>query len=101
MSNNKILYDRYHILLLKAFVQANQLTQWCPGNGCATIVKLNSYSTNCAYIIDCDKCQTTFCFQCLKPWHEPIQCSLLAKWAQKDRDESMTGTWIVASKILA
>ncbi len=48
-------------------------------------------------MIECDMCKTTFCFQCLKQWHAPIQCSLLQKWEQKNQDESMTERWILAS----
>jgi hypothetical protein len=51
-------------------------------------------------MIECDVCKTIFCFQCLKQWHDPIQCSLLLKWEKKNRDESMTGEWIVASKLI-
>jgi hypothetical protein len=76
------------------------LTRWCPGNSCSTIVKLKSYLADCAQMIGCDMCKTIFCFQCLKQWHDPIQCSLLKKWEKKNRDESMTGEWIVASKLI-
>jgi hypothetical protein len=45
-------------------------------------------------------CKIIFCFQCLKQWHDPIQCSLLQKWEKKNRDESMTSEWIVASELI-
>ncbi|CAF3084794.1 unnamed protein product [Rotaria socialis] len=97
LSNDQNLCDRYRKNLVQAFVEANRLTQWCPGNGCVTIVKLNTYSANRAHLIECDNCKTSFCFQCSKPWHEPIQCSLLAKWEQKNCNESMNGTWVIAN----
>lgn len=100
LSNNEKLRLRYQRLLIDAFVQTNRLTQWCPGNACSTIVKIKSSSSNLARMIECDTCKTIFCFQCLKQWHEPNQCSLLQKWEQKDQDESMTGKWILGSKYL-
>jgi len=81
--NNENLRQRYQRFLIEAFVETNRLTRWCPGNGCMIIVKMKSYTPNCSQMIECDKCKTIFCFQCLKQWHEPIQCSLLQKWEQK------------------
>ncbi|CAF3142256.1 unnamed protein product [Rotaria sp. Silwood2] len=97
ISNNKSLCERYQRVLVEAFVETNRLTQWCPGNECATIVKMRNFTSNLAIMIECDICNTTFCFQCLKQWHEPIQCSMLKKWEEKNQDESMTGKWIVAN----
>ena len=98
LQNNENLRDRYQRFLVDAFVESNRLTHWCPGNSCSMIVKMKSYSPQCAQMIECDVCKTIFCFQCLKQWHAPIQCSLLQKWEQKNLDESMTGKWIVASE---
>jgi ariadne-1 len=98
LSNNKNLRERYQRFLVEAFVETNRLTHWCPGNGCTNIVKMKSYTPNCTQLIECDMCNTKFCFKCLKQWHEPLQCSVLEKWEQKNRDESMTGQWILGSK---
>ncbi|CAF1091786.1 unnamed protein product [Rotaria sordida] len=97
ISNNTNLCERYRRGLVEAFVETNRLTHWCPGNGCTIIVKIKHFTSNLAKMIECDTCKTIFCFQCLKQWHEPIQCSLLKKWEEKNRDESMTGKWIVAN----
>jgi len=98
LSNNENLRQRYQRFLIEAFVETNRLTHWCPGNGCTVIVKMKSYVPNCAQMIECDMCKTIFCFQCLKQWHAPIQCSVLKNWEEKNRDESMTGKWILASR---
>ncbi len=95
--NNDKLRQRYQRFLIDTFVQTNRLTCWCPGNGCTMIVKMKSYASNRAQMIECDNCKTIFCFQCSRQWHAPIQCSLLQKWEQKNQDESMTGKWILAS----
>jgi ariadne-1 len=100
LSHNENLRARYQRFLIDAFVDTNRLTHWCPGNGCSTIVKMKTYTPNCSQMIECDMCKIIFCFQCLKQWHEPIQCSMLQKWEQKNQDESMTGKWILASKYL-
>jgi ariadne-1 len=97
LSTNENVRQRYQRLLVDTFVQTNRLTQWCPGNGCITIVKMKTYTPNCAQMIECDMCKMIFCFQCVEQWHEPIQCSVLLKWEQKNHDESMTGKWILAS----
>ncbi|CAF3039456.1 unnamed protein product [Rotaria sp. Silwood2] len=97
LSNNERLKKRYQQILINTFVETNRLTHWCPGNACSTIVKLQSRLTDCAQMISCDMCKTIFCFQCLKQWHDPVQCSLLQKWEKKNRDESMTCEWIVAN----
>ena len=62
------------------------------------IVKLKTYTPNYTPMIKCEICGAIFCFQCLKQWHEPMQCSLLRKWERKNRDESQTGKWIITSK---
>ena len=100
LGNNERLKKLFHELVINSFVDTNRLTRWCPGINCSTIVKMQSYSTTCAQMIVCDTCKVVFCFQCLKQWHDPIQCSLLQKWEKKNRDESMTGEWIVASKFI-
>ena len=101
LGHNERLKKRYQELVIDSFVDTNRLTHWCPGTACSTIVKIQSYSTNCALMITCDACKVVFCFQCSKQWHDPIQCSLLIKWEKKNRDESMTGEWIVASKFIS
>lgn len=98
LSTDENLRQRYGKLLVEAFVQTNRLTRWCPGKNCMMIIKMKSYARNCPHMIECDRCQTTSCFQCGGQWHEPIQCSLLEKWEKKNQDESMTGKWILASK---
>ncbi len=98
LSNNERLKKRYEQMLINTFVETNRLTKWCPGKSCSTIVKIKSYLADCAQMISCDVCKTTFCFQCLRQWHDPVQCELLKKWEKKNRDESMTSEWIVASK---
>ncbi|UJR26964.1 hypothetical protein I4U23_008271 [Adineta vaga] len=97
LDNDERLKKRYEQVLINTYVDINRLTHWCPGNSCSTIVKLKSYTTNCTQMISCDMCKTTFCFHCLQQWHDPVQCELLVKWEKKNRDESMTGEWLIAN----
>ncbi|CAF3649474.1 unnamed protein product [Rotaria socialis] len=97
LSNNDRLKKLFQKLSVNTYVETNRLTHWCPGNACSTIVKLQSALLDSAQMISCDTCKTSFCFQCLHQWHDPIQCSLLQKWEKKNRDESMTCEWIVAN----
>ena len=98
LNTNPRLKQRYEHSLVNTFVESNSLAHWCPGKSCNTIVKLRSSVSDYAYKISCDTCTSIFCFHCLKQWHDPIQCSLLVKWEKKNRDESMTGEWLLASK---
>ena len=98
VSDDKKLSQRYLRYLIQTFVQSNRLTTWCPGNGCSTVVKMKTYTPNCAQLIECDMCKLLFCFQCSRQWHEPMTCSLLTEWETKNRDESMTGQWLLASQ---
>lgn len=97
LSNNTQIKKHYQKLLINTYVETNPVTKWCPGKDCSTIVKLEYTSADNNRVIRCDKCKTVFCFDCLHQWHDPIQCSLLQKWEKKNRDESMTCEWIVAS----
>ena len=56
--NDTNLHERYQRYLVDIFVETNRLTNWCPGNGCTTIVKIKTYSTSCAHLIECDQCQS-------------------------------------------
>lgn len=88
----------YERQLINAYVATNSLTRWCPGKDCSTIVKMQSNLTDSSRMISCDRCKSVFCFHCGKEWHDPVQCDLLVKWEKKNRDESMTGEWLIASK---
>uniref|UniRef100_A0A1I8JQ06 RBR-type E3 ubiquitin transferase n=1 Tax=Macrostomum lignano TaxID=282301 RepID=A0A1I8JQ06_9PLAT len=39
----------------------------------------------------------TFCFACAQDWHEPISCSMLRRWQQKNAGESMSTQWFMAN----
>lgn len=92
------LAKSYRKYLINCFVQSNPLLQWCPGRDCSTIVKMKNYNRFNSFLIHCDNCETEFCFNCTQPWHEPLQCSVLKKWNQKNVDESMNAQWLTASK---
>ena len=97
LKGDERLSKRYEQVMINSYVDTNRLTKWCPGNSCSTLVRITSCLTDCTQMISCDVCKTTFCFHCLKQWHDPIQCSLLVKWEKKNRDESMTSEWLIAS----
>lgn len=99
MGSDEQLCQRYQNLLVESFIQTNRLTRWCPGNDCSMIIKMKKYERDCSSMIECDKCQTVSCFQCGKPWHEPVKCEVLQKWEKKNQDESMNGSWILASRV--
>ena len=44
--------------------------------------------------IDCQFCNIDLCFNCSKPWHDPVTCEYLAKWEKKCTDDSETLKWL-------
>ena len=98
--NNPRLLQRHEPALVETFVDSNRATKWCPGPDCKAIIRLAQRPPDVSFRIACDACQSVFCFQCLEPWHQPLQCSLLRKWEQKKKDEHATYLWILNSSYL-
>ncbi|GAX23832.1 ariadne-1 [Fistulifera solaris] len=94
------LWNKYQQFQLKAFVEANTLTRWCPGPGCERIAWAPTASAMDAAIglAHCDHCDTRFCMMCghNEP-HRPVPCRSLQVWHDKCRDESETANWILAN----
>ena len=95
--NNPRLSQHHELAVIDTFVQSNRTTKWCPGPDCTAIVHLAQRSPDAVFRIECNECQSVFCFQCLKPWHEPLQCSLMRKWEQKNDDDHATSVWLLKS----
>ncbi|KAL2364541.1 hypothetical protein RJZ56_002494 [Blastomyces dermatitidis] len=93
------LQDRYHLLLMRTYVDDKENLKWCP-------------APNCEYAIDCPvkkrqlnrivptvhcRCSHSFCFGCTLDDHQPPPCSLVKKWLKKCKDDSETANWISAN----
>lgn len=58
--------------------QHNHSLRWCPGADCSLAVKVKhllAYKQKCTCT-----CGHSFCFNCGADCHDPISCSLIAKW---------------------
>ena len=98
--NNPRLLQHHGPAEVDIFVKSSQATKWCPGPDCTAIVRLAQCPSDMSFRIDCDACRSVFCFQCLEPWHEPVQCSLLRRWEQMKKDEHATHVWLLKSSCL-
>lgn len=84
---------------LRSFVDSNDLTRWCPGNGCENVaVAMNgSAKEQEGNHIVCDACAAEFCLTCGEEPHLPCSCKNITLWSEKCRNESETANWILAN----
>jgi len=68
------LYSKYIFFMMKAFVDKQSNTKWCPGKRCENVVICNSKNA----MVHC-LCGTIFCFNCLQEGHWPATCDQI-KW---------------------
>jgi ariadne-1 len=96
LDNNEFVKHIYNKIILNSYVANNPRVRWCPGKNCGHIINATSLTSayNYAQLITCNYCQTSFCFQCVQPWHDPIKCILLLQWNKKILDECQTILWL-------
>jgi ariadne-1 len=83
---------RFHEFVLRALASKSPNMRWCPAPGCESVV----FSPACiAQDVACPVGHT-FCFQCRGAAHKPASCAELARWMQKEVDESGNAKWLLA-----
>lgn len=99
LDNNDFVKHLYTKIILNSYVDNNPRARWCPGKNCEHIINATSLTSayNYAQLITCDHCQTSFCFQCAQPWHDPAKCFLLLQWNKKLFSDSHTDLWLRAN----
>mmetsp|Transcript_12300 Transcript_12300/g.16108 ORF Transcript_12300/g.16108 Transcript_12300/m.16108 type:complete len:510 (+) Transcript_12300:267-1796(+) len=99
LGSNAPQMQKFLSFQLRSFVEANNLTRWCPGKGCERIACAESASAMEAEgnLASCDACLTSFCLVCGEEPHAPSSCKDLARWNEKCRNESETANWILAN----
>ena len=99
LDGNPFVQHIYEKTILNSYVNGNPRARWCPGKNCGHIIKASSLTSayNYAQLITCTHCQTSFCFQCAQPWHDPIKCILLLEWRKKLLEESENILWLKAN----
>ncbi|ODM93809.1 E3 ubiquitin-protein ligase arih1 [Orchesella cincta] len=88
---------RYDRLLINDYVTRNRHLEFCPGERCDAIWKLEADGVPWNFKeVGCN-CKETFCFSCNKTWHFPLSCKLHQLWMKRLSDESENSSWIVAN----
>ncbi|KAJ8762183.1 hypothetical protein K2173_007337 [Erythroxylum novogranatense] len=81
---------RYRQYLLKSYVEQNKKRKWCPAPNCENAIDFDvgntSFDVTCA-------CSHTFCWNCGLDTHRPVGCDIVAKWEEKNLDQSLNETW--------
>ena len=97
LHGDEFVQHLYQNLILNSYVEHNPRARWCPGKNCGQIIHATSLTSayNYAQLIVCSHCQTSFCFQCTQPWHDPIKCRLLLQWNKKLLDEDSNNILLV------
>ncbi|KAK4892301.1 hypothetical protein LTR27_009135 [Elasticomyces elasticus] len=93
------LTDRYHVLLMRTYVDDRENLKWCPAPNCVYAVECSVKKRDLMKIVPtvhCE-CKHAFCFGCTLPDHQPCPCSLVKKWLKKCEDDSETANWISAN----
>lgn len=83
---------RYQYLNADSFVKCNKLLRWCPKADCNHVIRVENSDWK---PILC-KCGETFCCECDKEWHGPVNCRLLRAWLEKLDNDLETSSWIAS-----
>ncbi|XP_055347495.1 E3 ubiquitin-protein ligase arih1-like [Paramacrobiotus metropolitanus] len=94
ISNSHNVRRKYQHGITNSFVESHRCMRWCPGADCLYAVRVRSAEW---MPVKCTQCQTTFCFLCGQPWHDPVTCDVLKRWRKKCADDSETSNWIAAN----
>ncbi|KAI3861982.1 hypothetical protein MKW98_018265 [Papaver atlanticum] len=85
--------QKYSNYLLRSYIEDNREFKWCPAPDCGLAIKFEVGSDSCD--VTCE-CSYSFCWNCTKEAHRPVDCSTMEKWILKNSDESENVTWILA-----
>ena len=83
------IVERFSTAYRDSFVENDPCHRVCPGPDCTIVVKSSSPSQHPGdamvhgNAVACNKCNTSFCFQCGEIPHEPAKCQDFAIWMRK------------------
>jgi ariadne-2 len=83
--------ERYFKLISMDLIKNCDDLRHCPGVECDRVV----WARPQAGRIQCDGCDTQFCFMCSYPYHAPNSCETIKKWHLKCQDDSETQNYIL------
>ncbi|KAK3122296.1 hypothetical protein QOZ80_8BG0667720 [Eleusine coracana subsp. coracana] len=85
--------EKYARFALRAYVEDNKKTKWCPAPDCTCAVEFlgdENYDVLC-------HCKFSFCWNCTEEAHRPVNCETVSKWILKNSAESENMNWILAN----
>ncbi|XP_074291227.1 putative E3 ubiquitin-protein ligase ARI8 isoform X2 [Silene latifolia] len=83
-------FDDY---LVKSYVAGSRKTKWCPAPGCEYAAVAFSSDTDRNNEVTC-KCLHSFCWNCCKEAHVPIDCATVDEWGSEGLVQSTN--WLLA-----
>ncbi|XP_026397164.1 probable E3 ubiquitin-protein ligase ARI8 [Papaver somniferum] len=83
---------KYSTYLLRSYIEDNKEFKWCPAPDCGLAIKFENGSDSCD--VTCE-CTYSFCWNCSKEAHRPVDCGTMEKWILKSNDESENVRWIL------
>ncbi|XP_026418849.1 uncharacterized protein LOC113314274 [Papaver somniferum] len=86
--------QKYSSYLLRSYIEDNKEFKWCPAPDCGLAIKFVNGSDSCD--VTCD-CTHSFCWNCSKEGHRPVDCGTMEKWILKNNDASEHVTWLLAN----
>jgi hypothetical protein len=76
-------YQKYLDFVALESLKKESGTKWCPNKECAQPIIWDEKEKK----VICPACSTTFCFDCMKPWHEGKACGEEEKEKQKEAED--------------
>ncbi|KAK1433117.1 hypothetical protein QVD17_10023 [Tagetes erecta] len=86
---------RYHLFMLRTYVEVNKKIKWCPGPGCEYAIEFDDDVDMGSYDVSC-LCKYGFCWKCMEDAHRPLDCETVGKWVLKNNAEAENTNWILA-----
>lgn len=89
------VFQRYEFFFFRQFVADNVYMKWCPAPGCQYIIQTERRQMT----VKCE-CGFAFCFACASydiGDHMPATCDQVAKWLEKETDESENVKWMLVN----
>uniref|UniRef100_A0ACD6ADC5 Uncharacterized protein n=2 Tax=Avena sativa TaxID=4498 RepID=A0ACD6ADC5_AVESA len=85
--------EKYARFALRAYVEGNKKTKWCPAPDCTCAVE---FVSDVNFDVSCN-CKFSFCWNCTEEAHRPVDCETVSKWILKNSAESENMNWILAN----
>ncbi|TVU10440.1 hypothetical protein EJB05_43969, partial [Eragrostis curvula] len=93
--------ERYATFVARSFVEEgssssknnNRLVRWCPGPGCAYVVR-SLVGSRLREAVVC-ACGHAFCFACGEEAHRPATCETARAWCAKNSADAESLRWVV------